>query len=199
MKLYKIEQNVIRQAPYGACDSAIVAAEGPEQARLTHPTDEDAEWDGEYWRKVDGERPLTAWPAPHQVTVTEMGEAAPSVEGVLCASVAFCTILSANARRMHEWVDEAQQEVAALVRAVLPEGMEARVTHDDAHNGWQIDVTSEDLCPSLMGRLTACAGAYVSEQRGKASPGIIVRMALDAVRAVERAVAQVRPLEHGNR
>lgn len=74
MKLYLISQDVNND--YDTYDSAVVAAENDEAARLTLPGH--SRW-GDYY---------TSWAKnPDQVTVLHIGDAVPGTEaGVICAS-----------------------------------------------------------------------------------------------------------------
>ena len=79
MKLWYISQDV--NDDYDTYDSAVVAAETEEQARLTHPSGYEKDWNGI-------EKQHSGWCDAVHVTVRYIGEAA--VEGVsagvVCAS-----------------------------------------------------------------------------------------------------------------
>lgn len=81
MKLWRISQTVNRG--YDTYDSAVVAAETEEAARMTHP-DIDAKPD---WHHEPGRWRLAAWAAPNRVRVEYLGEAREGhPAGVVCAS-----------------------------------------------------------------------------------------------------------------
>ena len=73
MKLWLISQTVVEG--YATYDSAVVAAMTEEEARHTHPSDQDHRW-GYDWAKF-----------PDQVTTKLIGTAVKGTEaGVICAS-----------------------------------------------------------------------------------------------------------------
>lgn len=74
MKLWRIYQDVNND--YDTYDSAVVAAPDMDAARAMHPGGELA-WKGRY--------PSWAYD-PSQVGVQLIGDAAPGIEGVICAS-----------------------------------------------------------------------------------------------------------------
>ena len=77
MKLYLISQD--SNMEYDTYDSAVVCADTPEQARLTHPNGCD-DWEGEH--EIYG-----PWCDAKDVNVEEIGLAHPNmVKGVIMAS-----------------------------------------------------------------------------------------------------------------
>jgi len=84
MQLWTISIGGGYRAGYDMYDSAIVAAETAEQARLTHPQDEDSiRWINGSWSDVDQNR----WVEPGIVDVELIGTAAPYTKaGVILAS-----------------------------------------------------------------------------------------------------------------
>lgn len=81
MKLWKISQTV--NESYDTYDSAVIAAETEEEARMTHP--------GFWWqfgKKWDGkEKKYGSWCNASEVTVEYIGEAAPEIKaGVIVSS-----------------------------------------------------------------------------------------------------------------
>lgn len=78
MKLWRISQTV--NTGWDTYDSAVVAAETKEAAKLVHP-DERATWKGQ------DSKPYGAWADVDNILVEYIGEAAEGVkEGVICAS-----------------------------------------------------------------------------------------------------------------
>lgn len=78
MKLFLISQSV--NEAYDTYDSAVVAAESEEQAKMTHPSKNVTDWDGtsERWG---------SWTEAANVQVKLIGEALPETPaGVICAS-----------------------------------------------------------------------------------------------------------------
>ena len=65
MKLYKISQNVNEQ--YDTYDSAVVCADSEEEARNTHPSGDNEDFDDDYL--------FSMWSRPSQVKVEYIGEA----------------------------------------------------------------------------------------------------------------------------
>ena len=78
MKLWKISQT--KNSDYDTYDSAVVAAETEEAARLTHPGGETDGWWTSRWY-------LSCWAEPQEVLVSYIGEAAPNTKpGVIVTS-----------------------------------------------------------------------------------------------------------------
>lgn len=76
MKLWKISQNV--NDDYDTYDSAVVAAENVEEARMIHPGA--SKWDGK-------QEKYGSWCASEEVKVAYIGEAKEGTKkGVICAS-----------------------------------------------------------------------------------------------------------------
>lgn len=76
MNLYLISQTI--NINYDTYDSAVVAAESEEAARMTHPNEE-ANWDGKEYK-------YGTWCNANDVTVKYIGKAAEGISGVICAS-----------------------------------------------------------------------------------------------------------------
>lgn len=77
MKLWLISQSA--NNGYDTYDSAVVAAESEDAARMTHPSNQEG-WDGKRER-------YGTWSSADQVKVEFIGEAKPDTKpGVICAS-----------------------------------------------------------------------------------------------------------------
>jgi len=77
MKLWKLS----RKGPtnYGEYDSAVVAAETEEEARMVHPSPFKKDWDGIVTM-------YDSWVAPQKVIVEYLGETSRDISGVIVSS-----------------------------------------------------------------------------------------------------------------
>lgn len=87
MKLWLISQSF--NTSYDTYDSAVVAAETEEDAKLIHP--EGDFWDGSAWCYLRGsgvkvESCHTGWADPHHVKVKYLGETDRDIKGVILSS-----------------------------------------------------------------------------------------------------------------
>ena len=90
MKLYLVSQDV--NNGYDTFDSFVVACDNEEEAKHTSPS-KDYRWhDGTWWIQLpNGSEESTevvsqAWCKPDDAYVKLLGEAAPGVTGIICAS-----------------------------------------------------------------------------------------------------------------